>query len=168
MGYTTDFYGEFTLDKQLKPEHKAYLVAFNETRRMARDPKKAKSMPDPVREAVGLPLGKDCEFFVGGEGYAGQGHDASIINYNGTPSTQPSLWCGWVPNEEGTAIIWDGGEKFYEYIDWIEYLIKNFIKPWGYSLSGEIEWQGEERNDLGKIQISNNSVKILHGSLIFK
>lgn len=167
MGYTTDFYGEFMLDKPLTPAHKAYLCAFNEKRHMARKVAQAKKMPDPIRAAVGLPLGRECEFFVGGLGFAGQDKDASIIDFNRNPSTQPGLWCQWVPNEDGTAIVWDGGEKFYYYVEWIEYIIENFLKPWGYSISGEVEWQGEEREDIGKIQISNNSVNVLHGSIIF-
>src|SRR5262249_21578395 len=36
----------------LKPEHAEYLKRFNETRRMRRDPAKARLLPDPVREAV--------------------------------------------------------------------------------------------------------------------
>jgi hypothetical protein len=95
---------------------------------------------------------------VGGKEDFGQGQDDSIVNYNTPPSGQPSLWCQWVPNENGTAIEWDGGEKFYEYVDWIEYLISNFLAPWGYVLNGEVEWSGEDRDDRGMIIIDNNIV----------
>ena len=57
MGYTTKFEGCFTLDKPLAPEHAAYLKAFNATRRMKRDQFKAAELPDPIRDAAGLPLG---------------------------------------------------------------------------------------------------------------
>jgi hypothetical protein len=63
-----------------------------------------------------------------------------------------------VPNDDGTAIVWDGGEKFYEYVDWIEYLINNFLQPWGYVLNGEVEWFGEDRDDRGLIVVDNNAV----------
>ena len=26
---------------------------------------------------------------------------------------------------------WDGGEKFYEYVKWLEYVIKYIFKGWG-------------------------------------
>jgi hypothetical protein len=114
----------------LKPEHAAYLRLFNETRRMRRSPEKAGLLPDPVREAVGLPLGEEAEYFTGGRGFFGQDEDDSILDYNTPPSGQPGLWCKWTPNEDGTAIIWDQGEKFYDYIEWLEYLMHHVLTPW--------------------------------------
>jgi hypothetical protein len=158
MGYTTDFNGEFGLNKPLSPEHKAFLNKFNETRRMQRKQTVASKMEDPIRVSAGLPIGKEGAYFVGAKGHCGQDSDDSVEDYNTPPSGQPSLWCGWTPNEDGTAIEWDGGEKFYEYVDWIEYLINNFLKPWGYVLNGEVEWFGEDRDDRGMIIIDNNIV----------
>jgi len=129
MGYTTDFDGQFDLDRPLCEGTRKYLQLFSETRRMKRDAKKAAKLADPTREAVGLPIGKEGEYFVGSTGYMGQDDDGSVINYNYPPSTQPGLWCQWVPNEDGTAIEWDGGEKFYEYVEWLEYIISNFLEP---------------------------------------
>jgi hypothetical protein len=77
---------------------------------------------------------------------------------------QPGLWCQWVPSHDGSFIEWDGGEKFYAYLPWIEYLIDHFIGPWGYKLNGTVEWSGEESSDIGRIRIDNNVVKILHPS----
>lgn len=158
MGYTTDFNGEFGLNKPLSAEHKTFLEKFSGTRRMNRKEAVAAKLQDSVRIAAGLPVGKDGAYFVGGKEDFGQGHDESIANYNTPPSGQPSLWCQWVPNDDGTAIVWDGGEKFYEYVDWIEYLINNFLQPWGYVLNGEVEWFGEDRDDRGLIVVDNNAV----------
>jgi hypothetical protein len=158
MGYTTDFSGEFTLDRPLTPEHKAYLTKFNETRRMRRDPQIAATLPDPVREAVGLPVGPEGDYFVGGPGFMGQNDDPSVVEHNSPPNSQPGLWCQWTPNEEGTAIVWDEGEKFYEYTEWLWYLIENFLKPWGYVLNGTVRWQGEDSNDCGAIKVKNNDI----------
>lgn len=160
MGYHTDFYGEFNLDKPLTQAQKNYLNAFASTRRMARKQSIASKLDDPLRIAVQLPIGKEGGYFVGGKGHAGQDEDDSITEYNNPPRGQPSLWCQWVPSDDGTTIVWDGGEKFYEYTAWIEYLIEHFLKPWGYVLSGEVEWQGEERDDRGMIVVDNNVVKI--------
>lgn len=162
MGYHTEFRGEFYLNKPLTEAHAEYLKAFAGTRRMKRDPKIAETLPDPIRKAVGLPIGEQGEFFVGNsnDGDLGQTEDKSVLDYNNHPSTQPGLWCQWVPNSDGTAIEWDGGEKFYSYIEWINYIIKNFMKPWGYKLSGQVQWRGEDWCDMGKIDIKKNVVKV--------
>jgi hypothetical protein len=142
----------------LKPEHAAYLVQFTETRRMKRDPAKAARIPDPVREAVGLPLGEEAAYFVGGKGVFGQDPDESILDDNEPPAGQPGLWCQWQSSEDRTAIIWGGGEKFYAYVEWLEYLIEHFLTPWGYILNGEMKWQGEDEADRGTITVKNNRV----------
>jgi hypothetical protein len=72
-----------------------------------------------------------------------------------------------VPNEEGTAIEWDGGEKFYYYIEWITYLIDNFIGPWGYVLNGTVQWYGEDRDDIGMIIIKDNTVSVKTAKLFW-
>ena len=146
MGYTTDFAGRFQLDKPLAPKVKKFLTMLNETRRMKRN----------VDEAFGI----DGEFFVFGTGSYGQDQDNTIVDYNQQPSTQPSLWCQWVPNEDGTAIEWDGGEKFYAYSEWLFYLINKILAPNGYTLNGTVIWQGEETGDVGKIHVVNNVVTV--------
>lgn len=158
MGYTTDFSGEFKLDKPLSAPQAAFLKKFNETRRMKRDAEIAETLPDPVREAAGLPIGFDGGYFVGAPGLFGQDRDASVIDYNRPAEGQPSLWCQWTPNETGTAIEWDGGEKFYSYVEWLEYIIGHFLKPWGLSLTGKVSWQGEEPGDRGIIHVRENVV----------
>ncbi|MAH47425.1 hypothetical protein CMI37_16495 [Candidatus Pacearchaeota archaeon] len=171
MGYTTDFSGSFQLDKPLASEHQAFLVKFAGTRRMQRDADITSEREDPVREATGLPVGEEGAYFVGEGGFAGQGESGfgsrpeDVINYNAPPEGQPGLWCQWVPNEEGTEIRWDGGEKFYSYVEWLEYLITHFLTPWGYVLNGKVEWLGEERSDIGRIVVENNEVTTAPGFL---
>lgn len=139
----------------LSPEHKDYLLKFSDTRRMKRDGRMAKALPDTIRISAKLPLGTQAEYFVGGD-Y----NDYSIIDRNRPPVTQPSLWCQWIPNEDGSAIVWDQGEKFYDYIKWISYLVKHFLQPWGYFLNGKISYQGELKNDKGIISIENNIIVV--------
>lgn len=160
MGYTTDFNGSFFLDKPLTQEHKDYLNAFAGSRRMKRDPRIAESLPDPVRLSTNLPIGDDGGYYVGSANQNfGQDKDDSVVDHNDPPIGQPGLWCQWVPNEEGNAILWDDGEKFYNYVEWIEYLIEHFLKPWGYTLDGLVEWYGEDRDDFGIIDITDNVVQ---------
>ena len=166
MGYDTKFKGFFKITPTLKPEHKAYLEKFAQTRRMKMRPDGA-SEPDPVRKAVGLSYGSEGAhyvdnegaYYVGNPGSFGQDHTPFVLDYNTPPTGQPGLWCQWTPNSDGTALVWDGGEKFYHYKEWLDYLIKQFLKPWGYTLNGEVEFQGEEPTDKGTIFVKNNVVE---------
>ena len=168
MGYTTDFEGSFKLDKPLAPEHLEYLKLFAQTRRMARDADIAAGMPDPVRIAAGLPIGDQGGYYIGDTEDYGQTDDASVLHYNDPPEAQPGLWCQWVPVGGGTLIEWDGNEKFYYYTQWIIYIIIHFLEPWGYVLSGEVRWWGEESTDLGMIEVVNNKVTEKFGRVIYE
>lgn len=174
MGYSTDFEGSFVLDKPLTAAHKAYLDRFSNTRRMKRHEDTCSFRSDPIREAVGLPVGTEGEYFVGAEGDHGQEgclgspEPKDVLDHNEPASTQPGLWCQWQPNELGTAIEWNGAEKFYNYIEWITYIVENFIKPWGYVLNGNVTWQGEESDDMGKIEITNNKIAVKKAKITYE
>lgn len=205
MGYTTDFNGEWIVTPKLAPNHLAYLKQFAEVRHMRRDADKAEKLPDPLRLAVGLPIGLEGAYYVGtADKFQSQGEDPSVLDSNeppGTPDIPPSpdpashmadwgnrynkwihlkteahrlgvvvpgLWCQWVPSADGNTIEWDTGEKFYNYTEWIEYLIEHFLRPWGYRLDGEMYWYGEETDDRGLIRITDNVVKVLHAVVTYR
>lgn len=151
MGYTTNFRGQFKLNKRLAPKRLAYLQKFAETRRMARN----------LPEVYGV----QGEFYADGSGDFGQGHESNVIDHNRPPSTQPGLWCQWIPTNDGMAIGWDGGEKFYHYVEWLEYIIKNFLAPKGYVLNGTVSYQGDDSSDQGQIVVINNVVTRQVGGL---
>lgn len=152
MGYTTEFEGKFEVTPTLKPEHRMYLSALSESRRMKRSAHLAATLPDPVRVAANLPVGEEGQYYVGGEDY-------SVIDYNKPPIGQPELWNQWIPTEDGSAIVWDGNEKFHEYTAWLRYIIDHFLKPWGYIVNGTVHYSGEECSDSGTITVTNNEVK---------
>lgn len=156
----TEFRGRFLLNKPFTDEQAAYLTRFAETRRMKRNIKIASKFPDPLRDAVNLPIGTEAEFFVGGEGDFGDKIDESVLDHNYPPLTQPGLWCQWVPSATMDGIEWDGGEKFYNYVEWIRYIIKNFLIPWGLVLNGSVKWRGEDFDDTGTIVVENNKVSV--------
>lgn len=162
MGYTTDFAGQFRLDRRLEPAHHAYLDQFAEIRHMWRDVAITRTREDPLRVAVGLTVGVDGEYFVGEVGFRGMGRSTKsadgILSYNDSPQTQPGLWCGWKPSQCGNYIEWDGKEKFYNYVDWLQYIIDNFLVRWGYTLNGEVAYQGESEEDFGKLFVFNNRI----------
>ena len=140
MGYTTNFSPEgFSINKPLSPTMMYFLKNFNESRRMKRTRPKE--------------FGIEGEFFIGED-------QKDVIDHNNPPSTQPGLWCQWVPNEDGTEIVHDGGEKFYYYTEWLVYLIHKILAPNGYILNGEVVWDGEETGDVGTIIVENSKVFI--------
>lgn len=158
MGYTTEFEGQVRIDPPLEPVQIMYINKFSATRRMKRDAQKAEAMPDPVRGRARLPVGKHGGYFVGGAGFRGQNHDDSIIDYNVPPEGQPGLWCNWEVTDDGAFVQWDGAEKFYDYVEWMAYLIEHFFKPWKRRLDGEIRWQGEGHGDTGIMVVRDNAI----------
>jgi hypothetical protein len=108
MGYTTEFDGSVSISPPLNRHEIAYLQKFAASRRM-----------DRTRGP----------YFVGGSGLFGQGHDPDITDHDQPPAGQPGLWCEWEPTEDGTAIKWNGWEKFYNSEQWMTYLIDTFLRP---------------------------------------
>ena len=76
---------------------------------------------------------------------------------------KPSIWLQWIVEEyhDTHYLIWDGNEKFYNYIEWLEYLIKYFFKPNNLSITGRVRWRGEEFDDMGTISVEDNEVEVL-------
>lgn len=157
MGYNTDFDGHFKVTPELKAHHHNYLTNFSLTRRMKRDAKKTELLSDNTRTNAGLPAGEEGGYYVGGR------EAGDVVDHNHPPTGQPGLWCQWVPSEDGTRIEWDGNEKFYDYEEWLVYLIKHFLAPWGYKLNGTVKWEGEDSVDVGRIVVIDNEVRIFEG-----
>ena len=167
MGYTTDFNGQFTITPNLSADHRRFLFAFSNTRRMQRDAAALVGVPDPLREVVGLPIGVEGGYFIGEEGTRfGEPRPETILDGNAPPEGQPELWCQWVPTEDGRFLQWDGGEKFYEYIEWLGYLLDHFLVPWGYVLDGDVDWFGEDHYDQGNIHLDANKLTVTPGQVM--
>lgn len=160
MGYTTDFYGSFTITPPLSPEQVAYINKFSKTRRMGRVVGLAEQYPDPIRVAVGLPIGENGAYYTGSLARCDMPYeDPMTPDVNRPPTGQPGLWCQWVAADDGTELQWDEVEKFYAYVDWLEYLIEHFFTTWGKVIAGKVAWQGEESDDRGTIWAKNNEVR---------
>ncbi len=147
MGYTTDFYGQFDLNKQLNDELYEFLVKLSDTRRMKRK--------------LGPEYGIDGELFVGGGGFMSQPREGDVIDRSRPPITQPGLWCKWEPTDDRLHIQWNDAEKFYYYIEWLNYIIQRFLKPNGYILNGSVTWSGERDHDTGTIEVTNNNIRVI-------
>jgi hypothetical protein len=151
MGYTTEFEGSIAISPPLSPEEIAFLTKFSGTRRMRRT---------------------EGPYFTDGAGFMGQGRQENILDYNSPPEGQPSLWCKWEPTKDGAALEWNGGEKFYDSVKWMSYLVEHFLGsapiaagelPFltGHALAGVIEAQGEDPDDHYLILVDNDEVKAI-------
>ncbi|MFD3999921.1 hypothetical protein [Streptomyces rubiginosohelvolus] len=147
MGYSTEFTGYVTVSPPLNPAEIAYLDQFSDTRRMNR-PAGPYATTDDI--------------------YA----DLGFEGYNRPPEGQPGLWCNWEPTRDGTAIKWNGVEKFYDADAWMAYLIDHFLQPGGkaqghpgfedftfdHVVNGEIKAQGEDPDDTWTLHVTSNAV----------
>ena len=111
MGYTTDFIGHIDIEPGLNQDEIEYLTAFSESRRYDRE--------DGPYAVPGNPFA---------ETRTGRG-DIEIDRYNRVAPGQPELWCQWEPCWSGCCFSFDGTEKFYQPVRWMEYLIEHFLRP---------------------------------------
>lgn len=158
MAYETTITGEFAIRPPLSAAHLAYLQAFSRTRHMRCATRALKKRPDPLREAAGLPLGRGGAYFVGGLDLLTLGL-ATVTNSLKPPHGQPNLSCKWTPTSDGRALVWQGSGAHYE--EWLSYLLKHFLLPWGYVLCGRVEWQGKRPTDRGVIRIEENMLVVI-------
>ena len=163
MGYTTWFEGELTPNKPFKKKFINYINAFSEKWHEPRDVEIIKrSDPDWAKHCLDGNLGPYGMYYVGN-------FDEGVIDRSLAKSyTCPRYWCNWCINEETGVVEWNGGEKFYQYTDWLIYLIENFFEPAGYILNGEFIWIGEDSDDRGKISVVNNKVSEFLGEIVYE
>lgn len=69
----------------------------------------------------------------------------------------PGIHCPFYVTEDGKFIesveCYDDG-----YLTWIQHIVNKFLTPWGYSLNGEMVWDGDEPDDSGTLTVTNNVV----------
>lgn len=162
MGYTTDFSGSIAVEPPLTTAEVDYLNRFSRSRRM-------RCVQGP--------------YYVDRGGFMGQDSGSDVLDYNAPPDGQPELWCKWVPSADGTAIEWNGVEKFYNGAEWMRYLIDHFVgsdpianevgadprRPTfiGHVLNGEIEAVGEDPDDRWKLIVRDNRVYVARGAVCY-
>jgi hypothetical protein len=99
------------------------------------------------------------------EEFAEEGHELDPIKAAAT-GNPPTLYCQWIPTEDGLGLKWDGAEKFYYYSEWLEYLIAHFLKPWGYTLNGAVQYNGWTEGVAGTISVTSNQVTVTREQVV--
>lgn len=165
MCYTLEVEGHITIDRPLTPAQLAYLKKFCERMRLSRDPIKAAKLPDPLREAVKLPIGEESEYYIGTELFGMEQHyhythkDETLLEPGKYvhPKTQPGTHCFFRFTDDGVTIHWGPNGTTEKSSKWLEYLVQHFFKPWGYTLNGRFSWDSD--NQKGFIAVTNNEVQ---------
>lgn len=151
MGYTTTFDGSFTVTPPLAAADVEFLVRFAGSRRMKRN-----------IEGHGI----DGEWYAPDDGDYGQS-GKTVVDSNTPPSTQPGLWCHWVPSGDGSRLEWDEGENFYAYAEWLQYLITEYFTPRGHKVTGTVKYEGEDPDDFGRIISDGATVEVKMGQRVW-
>lgn len=68
----------------------------------------------------------------------------------------PGQFCQWVVTKHLDGIEWDQNEKFYEYTEWLQWIIDEILKPAGINLFGRVEFQGEDVQDHGWLVVEDD------------
>ena len=167
MGYNTEFEGRINTNKPMSNELIIWLDKFSKTRHYSIDTALLKEsfLEKTIREMLppignyreNVDMGIEGKFLAHGDEY----HRPKYCdNYNKPADDCPGLWLQWRVTEDGYGIEWDMGEKFYNYTEWLEWLILYIFEPGGYILNGKIRFQGQNYNDQGHIYVENNVVTI--------
>ena len=155
MGYTTDFEGKFYFNKTVDKRLEKFINDFSFTRHMLYNTEQIKQDFEFWRIfTYNGDLGKDGCFIADKEDLL-DNKDKYIIDYNRSGDC-PSLWAQWIIEDDG--LVWDGGEKFYCYDEWLEFYIKNFFKDEGLVLNGVMYCYGEDSSDAGFLIVDENKV----------
>lgn len=67
------------------------------------------------------------------------------------PPTAPDSYNQREPTEDYKWIERNWGEKFYNYVEWLNRIKDNLLKTWGIEISWEVLYQGESMEDNGII-----------------
>lgn len=156
MSFGIELQGQFNLTPRLTSDQIKYLTKFSETRRMQRSGSIAEKLPDPARNAVKLPIGRQAEYFVGGLVNCVRDTDDSVLK-DYPPTSQPGYWCPWRPSEDGNFIEPIGYGVTCDDIEWLEYVIEHFLTPWGITANGCVTWRDEECDE-GTINVADNEI----------
>jgi hypothetical protein len=92
----------------------------------------------------------------------GKLHDGDTDKNDDTPK----YWCGWYIEDKDYLTCEVG--KNYNSEEWLFYIVNKVLKPKGYTLNGEIHWDGDDSEDKGRIDIKDNEIEIYDAEIIYK
>lgn len=88
------------------------------------------------------------------------------IDYHKANPGMPSLYCHWIPLDDNKTLKWDN-EDFSKGLDWLKFIIENYINPWRYQLNGELYVTNADSEfpfESGKIIVTDNIITLVSDS----
>lgn len=70
----------------------------------------------------------------------------------------PDSYNQWELTKDCQRIKWDGNEKFYNYVEWLQWIIDKILAPSGLRLTGSVQYSGEETDDVGVLAMIDGKV----------
>lgn len=152
--------GRFVFNRKITKKLADYLEWFSKMRHVKRDNQMIKKFyPNWQKNRCFFGcLGDEGEFFLAF--YNDTREDVTVIDVNTPPSSQPNLFCGWTVSDNRKFLEWDDSIEFCDAVEWLKYIIENFIKtdPHEYKLNGEVTWENIDTFEKGVIIVKNNTV----------
>ena len=179
MSNMTNLYGHFVLDRPLTAEQIAYLEHFLQMKRYIWDEAFIQGFPDPLREAVSLPVGLQGMYFTGCNDQTFDALQPGIIRDYFDPFKVPyepeevqqevkaryplvlALPRGhapWGPTADDMGMSGDRVDNWREPVAWLQFLLDHFLLPWGYELKGEVVYKTFEGEE-GRFVVRDNRVR---------
>lgn len=72
--------------------------------------------------------------------------------------SMPASYNQWELTRDRQHLQWDGGEKFYHYVEWLQWLMDHVLTPAGVTVSGTVDYSGEAVTDVGTLTIVDGVV----------
>lgn len=158
MSYLTTLLGEFRIEPDLSVSHATYLQHFMQSRRVTWLESVVENEDDPVRKEVGLPIGPEGAYYVGRASQDTMWEEVpGLEDIDRPPQDQPSLWCPWTLQQDTDTLVCPHTMSTC-FTDWLAYLIKHFLHPWGYTVNGSAMWAGEDVDDMGVLKAIDSTL----------
>ncbi len=71
----------------------------------------------------------------------------------------PDWYCQRVVSDDWSSLWRDWGEKFYDYVERLESIVKNYMDPWWIKLNWSLRRSWEEVSDNWLITVKDNVIK---------
>lgn len=81
----------------------------------------------------------------------------------------PDSYCPWFVTEDGATLMsWEDEScgRGYAFEGWLAALCA-LLRDWGHKVNGEARWEGEDRDDVGKLIVKDNELSVAYAEFVF-
>lgn len=149
------FQGSFNLTPGLSEAQASYLQAFLAVQHGFWPSEYVQQQADPLREAVGLPLGEDAAFYVGHYSNGLKGRHPFInkhITISPGPGDQPHCGnCPWQLSPDSSKLVPDKKKLAAMPLKWLGWLVSNILTTWKINVTGVASYDDPCTSQEGRV-----------------